>query len=310
MKKFLCICLSATLQKTVNFEGLELEKVNRSKSYRFDASGKAVNSARVLTELESGCAKVLCPVGVENSDLFLKLVQRDNLDIAYVPVPGFTRECLTLLDRGNGTTTELVISEPSLSDSDLKQVQSAEIKLLKFLNDILPSIDGVILAGSKPGCWSDDLYAAICGIVKDAGKVFLADYIGADLIKTINDAAPNIIKINDEEFCKTFGFDFPIDDEKLKEEICKKSREMGNIIVITRGVRSTFGAKCGDFAECDVERVLAVNTTACGDSFNAGFMYEYLNSGDFEGALKKGTWCAARNAEVEVPGSIKNSNFR
>ena len=53
-----------------------------------------------------------------------------------------------------------------------------------------------------------------------------------------------------------------------------------------------------------VASVKALNTTACGDSFNAGFIYEYLKSKNFEQALKKGTWCAARNAESEAPGSI------
>ena len=77
-----------------------------------------------------------------------------------------------------------------------------------------------------------------------------------------------------------------------------------NIIIITRGMESTLAANCGDFFECPTEKVTAVNTTACGDSFNAGFLYQYLSSGDIPSALKKGTWCAARNAEVEAPGSI------
>ena len=53
MKKILCICMSSTIQRTVSFDAITLEKVNRSKHYRQDASGKAVNSARVLEQLES-----------------------------------------------------------------------------------------------------------------------------------------------------------------------------------------------------------------------------------------------------------------
>ena len=52
MKKILCVCLSSTLQRTISFSQLKLTKVNRSEHYRQDASGKAVNSARVLTQLE------------------------------------------------------------------------------------------------------------------------------------------------------------------------------------------------------------------------------------------------------------------
>lgn len=320
MKKILCICLSSTLQRTISFSNLSLAKVNRSEYYRQDASGKAINSARVLEQLEEGCVQALCPVGEENADVFLKLAQRDNIPLAYVSIPGQIRECWTLLDRAKCTTTELVVSEPSLSGDDLKKVQSAEIKLLKYLTDFLPEVDAVLLAGSRPACWSDDLYSAICGIVKDNGKIFLADYIGDDLLRSLKSldsigdggekhnggrAVPDIIKINDEEFCKTFSLSFPINDDDLKGAVCRKSKELGNKIVITRGVKSTFAGDAGEFFECPSESVKVVNTTACGDSFNAGFLYEFVNSGDFKKALERGTWCASRNAEVEIPGSIK-----
>lgn len=300
MKKILCICLSSTLQRTINFENLTLTEVNRSKSYRQDASGKAVNSARVLNQLEKGCVKTVCPVGEKNQQLFLDLAANDELDIQTVSIPGFTRECWTLLDRTAGTTTELVVGEPVLGDESESEIRKAEIKLLKLINNAFEEVDGVLLAGSRPGIWSDDLYAAIAGMAKDAGKIFLADYIGSDLEGTLKVVVPDIIKINDEEFCKTFG----VQNENLQEAIISKSKELGNIVVVTRGVDSTFAANKGVFAECPTEKVNAVNTTACGDSFNAGFLYEYLNTGDFELALKKGTWCAARNAELETPGAI------
>lgn len=300
MKKILCICLSSTLQRTINFEDLTLTNVNRSKSYRQDASGKAINSARVLNQIEEGCAKVICPLGEKNQQLFLDLAARDKMDIQSVSIPGFTRECWTLLDRKAGTTTELVVGEPQLNDDDGK-IRNAEVKLLKYINEAFEEIDGVLLAGSRPGVWAEDLYATIAGMAKDAGKLFLADYIGQDMERTLKSTVPDIIKINDEEFIKTFGGS----QESLKKDITSKSKELHNIIVVTRGTDPTYAAKDGMFVEVPTEKVHAVNTTACGDSFNAGFMYEYLNSGNFEAALKKGTWAAARNAELECPGAVK-----
>ncbi len=302
MKKILCICLSSTLQRSISFKTLALEKVNRSEYYRYDASGKAVNSARVLTQLEKGCAVVACPLGERNLSLFTDLAARDNLELSYVKIPGSTRECWTLLDRTAGTTTEIVVSEPVLeADEDLKAVASAEIKLLKYINDVLPEVDAVLLAGSRPKIWSDDLYATLCGMTHDNGKIFLADYIGEDMKKTLAASIPDIIKINEEEFRATFP---ECNDQTLEQAIIRKSQELNNIIVITRGCDSTYAADHGQFYECPTEKVNPVNTTACGDSFNAGFLYEYLQTGDLDKALKKGTWCAARNAELETPGAI------
>lgn len=303
MKKILCICLSSTIQRTISFDSLTLTKVNRSKKYRQDASGKAVNSARVLTQLEEGCATVVCPLGEKNLKTFTDDAARDNLNLLYTTIPGATRECWTLLDRTAGTTTELVVGEPVLeSDEDKKAVAAAEIKILKVINDILPEVDAVLLAGSRPAIWSSDLYATISGMTQDAGKIFLADYIGQDLVKTLTTAVPQIIKINEEEFRATFP---ELAALPLKEAILKKSEELQNIVVVTRGTEPTLAAVRSKYYECPTEKVAALNTTACGDSFNAGFLYEYVRSGDIEAALKKGTWCAARNAELEAPGAIR-----
>ena len=301
--KILCICLSSTLQRTITFDSLKLEHVNRSKHYRLDASGKAVNSARVLEQLEAGCATVVCPLGEKNLTTFTEAAARDKLDLAYVTIPGQTRECWTLLDRAAGTTTELVVGEPLLEEADdLKAVSSAEIKMLKFINDALPQADAVLLAGSRPKIWSDDLYATISGMTRDAGKFFLADYTGDDMTKTLAASVPDIIKINEEEFRATFP---ELNDQPLDQAITEKSRALNNIIVVTRGTESTLAADRGSFSECATEKVTALNTTACGDSFNAGFLYEYLKSRDLAAALKKGTWCAARNAELEIPGAVR-----
>lgn len=303
MKKILCVCLSSTLQRTVSFKSLVLTNVNRSEYYNYYASGKAINSARVLTQLEKGCAISVCPVGEKNQALFMELAAKDDLEMRTVTIPGATRECWTLLDRGAGTTTEIVVGEPEIDAP--KKIAAAEVKLLKLINEAFQEVDGVLLAGSRPGIWSADLYAAIAGMAKDAGKVFLADYIGKDMEGTLKSVVPDIIKINDEEFCKTFLEGAAVADAELKAAIVEKSGALGNIIIVTRGVNSTYAAKAGEFAECPTEKVVPLNTTACGDSFNAGFLYEYLNSNDFEAALKKGTWCAARNAELEAPGAIK-----
>jgi len=325
MKKILCLCFSSTLQRTISFDSVQLEKVNRSKYYRMDASGKAVNSARILAQLEKGCVRTFCPLGSQNKDEFIKLAAVDNLDLFYIEIPGKTRECWTLLDRTAGTTTELVVGEPVLERTP--EFVSLEEKLLsETLPHEIKNCDAVLLAGSRPGIWKETLYAEIAKLCIENKKLFLADYIGADLKRTLETCTPSIIKINEEEFIETFyknatpqnqlaaQKDAPasqnalatttLDESSLKNAIIQKSRELHNMLVITRGTKSTFAAENGNFAECPIEKVTAVNTTACGDSFNAGFLHEYLASGNFESALKKGTWCAARNAERECPGTI------
>lgn len=298
MKKILCLCLSSTIQRTVTFENLLLENVNRSKSYVEHASGKAINSARVLNQLQKGCVKAICPLGEENYNHFLNLAKNDGLSIEYVLIPGSTRSCWTLLNSLNHTTTELVVGEPAEEKQD-----KAEVKFLKLFYENLMEADAVLLAGSRPAIWSEDLYATISGMTKDNNKFLLADFTGKDLLTTLKTAIPDVIKINDEEFCQTFACSR--EENSLKEALIQKSKDLNNIIVVTRGKDSTLAAKKGDLFECECEKILPVNTTACGDSFNAGFLFEYLQNEDFEAAIKKGNWAAARNALSVIPGSIQ-----
>lgn len=293
-KKILCVCMSATYQRTVVFENLTLEQVNRAKHYGLYASGKAVNSARVISQLEKDSVITICPLGKQNLTEFVELAEKDGLGLSFVETPGKIRECWTLLDTNKKTTTELVVGEPQ----PLEDFSNSEIKLLKLISEKLEECDALLLAGSRQGKWSPDIYAVICGIALDKGKTVLADFIGNELLTTLKTSVPSIVKINDEEFKATFNI------EASPQNICQKSKEYKNIIVITRGCNSTLAAKNGEFFECPSLKVEPVNTTACGDSFNAGFLYEYLKTKDMTKALQKGTWCAAQNAQVEAPGSI------
>lgn len=297
--KILCVCLSTTIQRTVTFTNLELGKVNRSQEYRQDASGKAVNSARVLNQLEYGCCLTICPVGEKNQDIFIELAKKDHLNMSCVTIPGFTRECWTLLDSQKNTTTEIVSCEPEFN----APLEKEEIKLLKLISENLQNTDAVLLAGSRPKGWSNELCAAIAGIALDAKKIFLADIHGQDLLLTLKNCTPSIIKINDDEFCETFADGKKLTEAELQSAITEQSSKLKNKIVVTRGTKETFAADNGIFTTYPTEKIVPVNTTACGDSFNAGFLYEYIKTRNFESALKKGTWCAARNAELKCPGS-------
>lgn len=313
--KILCVCLSATIQRTAVFSEVKLCSVNRAKHYRMDASGKAVNAARVLCQLEAGCAKVLCPLGEDNALSFISLAKRDDLETVYVKTPGRTRECWTLLDSAHGTTTEIVADEngalgmvrytpPVAEHSPTKEFCKAEEELLRLLEAEIAVCDAVLLAGSCPRVWSEGLMAQIALLARNAGKFFMADYHGKDLKATLKVCTPSVIKINKEEFCETFDMDTSMTDDELSVATAQKSRALSCIVVVTQGALPTVAANGGNAILMPVEKVKAVNTTACGDSFAAGFLHEYLKARDFEGALKKGTWCAARNAEREAPGDV------
>lgn len=305
MSEFVCICPSPAIQRTVLFDYVTVNSVNRSKQYRMDASGKAVNSARVLNQLEPGCAVSVCPLGTENSPQFMKLAERDGMRIVSAEIPGRVRECWTLLDKAHGTTTELIADETA----EERNYTAAQAEFLSAAEAEIESCGAVLLAGSCPNYFSGGLPAAVAKLAADRGKVFMADYCGENLIRTLALSVPDIIKINEAEFCATFGFEPFMPEQSLKRAVAEKSRELHSIVVVTRGKKATLAADKGTAVEFQAENVHTLNTTACGDAFSAGFLYEYMQSRSFIDALAKGTWCAARNAESAVPGSVKRQEI-
>lgn len=304
--RILCVCLSATIQRTICFDSLTPGAVNRSQNWREDASGKAVNAARVLNQLEPGSAVALCPVGNANAERFLKLASADSdLYITPICIEGNTRECWTLLNARQGTTTE-IISDEAHNPAHIAGAE-AELRLLESVRDYMASFDALLLAGSRPAAWSANICARICDAAHKAGKLILADFTGDDLLGTLKVCTPDIIKINEEEFRRTFAI-AGNEEEELSAEITKKSAALHNSIVVTRGKKETLAAHDGSFVRVPAEIVAPVNTTACGDSFSAGFLHEILRGGDsasaFESALRAGTHAAALNAQTLVPGSI------
>ncbi len=305
------LCLSTTLQRTANFTAVLDGEVNRSTHFRLDASGKAVNVVRVLNQLKESCSSVICPVGKENADIFLNLSKLDKLLVKPITIPGFTRECVTIIESDTKTVTELVMDEPVLYDKEsLNEIAQAEKNMLETLSESFNASQALVFAGSRPKIWSENLNVVICKEAVEKGLVVLVDFWGKDLLEVLSVCTPEIIKINAKEFCSTFDLEHENNDSALLEAICKKSEELQNCIVITRGKDSTLASYKGRGYTQEIEKVSLVNSIGCGDSFSAGFLYEYLidkingKDIDIQKALKKGTWCAARNAEVEKVGSI------
>jgi fructose-1-phosphate kinase PfkB-like protein len=302
MSRIIAVGLSTTLQKTITFTNLKLDSVNRSTGYRIDASGKAVNAARVLTQLSPGIATNVCPLGADNAKLFLELAAKDHMTVEWTPVPGRVRYCYTLLEPGTGRATELVVSEPVGTED----FSAASEDLLALILKNLAGAEALLLAGSRPAAYPSDMCARICKLAKDEGLAVMADFHGKDLSLTLETCAPDIVKINEEEFCGTFGYSFPLPEAELSALIAERSSMLGNTIVVTRGSKDTFAGANGVAFRQRVNAVTALNAIGCGDSFSAGFLYSWIADRDTKAALEKGSWCASRNALNMRPGSIRD----
>ena len=79
-------------------------------------------------------------------------------------------------------------------------------------------------------------------------------------------------------------------EAKNFEEVITFSKQLGKLIVVTRGEKGAIAINGNKIFECGVEKNLKiVDLTGAGDLFAAGFLHGYVNNLSVRESLQKGT---------------------
>ena len=79
-------------------------------------------------------------------------------------------------------------------------------------------------------------------------------------------------------------------DAKNFDEVISFGKQLGKLIVITRGEKGSIAIQKNEVVECDTKRNLKiVDLTGAGDLFAAGFLHGHVNKLSIKESLEKGT---------------------
>lgn len=306
-KKFLAVCLNPVIQKTLAFDGLEIDRVNRARVVRTDASGKGVNVARVLSQ--SGADAVhLTHAGGPNRDWFLSLCAADGLSVEWVDSGSEVRICTTVIDRQARTATELVEEAAAIAPG-------TEERLLDRFDRLIPSFDVLIISGTKATGYSDSVVPEMARRAAARGVMTLLDIKGADLAACLP-FRPAAVKPNlhellaSESLMREFlkGERAPEGEAATRALAYAAAREWkdryGSELVLTRGGAPIWFNENGRAAEEPALPTVAVNPTGSGDAFAAGLALVLAEGGSLREAIREGARLGALNAANLKPGSI------
>lgn len=305
---FLTICMNPTIQKTLRFSGLVMDKVNRTPLHRLDVSGKGINVSRVLTQLGKDCLH-LTQLGGNFRPLFLDLCRQDGLSIEWVESGGPIRFCYTLINDADHSVTELV------EESD-PVTEGTEERLMEAYAGLLPRFEWIIISGSMAAGFSPALVPFMVRLAKEGGKQVILDLRGRDLVNGL-EYKPDLIKPNLFEFVQTFAPDLiagnwlisePGNENRIKSRIrdlCFDLAEQHRCrIILTRGMDPVWFVEPGKFSEYPFEPVTPVNTTGSGDAFTAGLVAALGDGASLEDAIAQGIRCGCLNAGLLKVGVI------
>ena len=79
-------------------------------------------------------------------------------------------------------------------------------------------------------------------------------------------------------------------DAKNFEEVIVFGKELGKLLIVTRGEKGSIAISKNEVIECNSKKDLKiVDLTGAGDLFAAGFLHGYMNSHSIKNSLEKGT---------------------
>lgn len=290
----LCLGTTPVFQRTMVFDRLAVDEVNRAKQVFDYASGKSINAARVVHTLGQPVLATGFVGGARGESL------RQDLDASgiahdFVEVQPETRQCITVVDQSIGTATELVQESAAVGIVDWDQLESK-------LRQLLIKADTWIFSGTlAPGYSSFEFYARWLPLAQQHNAHAIIDASGEPLRCAMRH--PNaVLKMNRQELARTIGEDLG-DERKLLEKMIAYTPAQGSLIVTlgADGALASNGKSCWRIQSPKVQTVSAVGS---GDAFAAGLAVALSQDQLLPEALKMAVACGAANAITKLAGHV------
>jgi len=292
----LCLGLSPVLQRTLVFDSLETNEVNRAKQVIESAAGKALNTARALLLLgtPAQCAGLNGGMSGNKVEAFLKTY---GVVSAQTPMAAETRICTTLLDRKGRTVTELVEEAPAPGKAALARFEKDNLKRTTEASML-------VISGTLPPFASDDFYVRFVQAAAKAGRPVVIDSHKTALIHVLFER-PYLVKLNVRELEATVQAPLQAPREiirAMRDLLCMGAQN----VFVTHGAKAAYlltaAGKAWRFKPPDVPS--RVNPIGSGDCATAGVVHALLRKKTLAEAVALGLACGSANIATLTPADF------
>lgn len=273
------VTFNPSLDYYVQVNNIKSGVVNRTTSERLAVGGKGINVSLALKELGEETLALGFVAGFTGDAIKAK-IEKLGLTHSFIEVEGQSR--INVKIKSN-TETDINGIGAKVSENDVN-------KLTRKLKSLLKEGDWLVVSGSIPANLNQYTYADLFKKLKSIkGINFVVDASGKLLTETLK-YKPFLIKPNLAEMCEIFNLSAAPDIEGIFA-CARKLREMGarNVIVSMGGSGALMVTETEQSLYVRAARGQLVNSVGAGDSMIAGFIHEYLNSGNYFSALNFAT---------------------
>ena len=280
------VTFSPAVDYVVDLPALEVGAINRTRGEHVLAGGKGINVSIVLSNFGRPSVATGFLGGFTGHFIADELKKR-GIESGFVSVDGLTR--INVKIRGKEETA-INGQGPSITDGQIEELMQQLEALTK--DDLL------VISGTIPSSLPSNIYEVILERVKGNGCKVIVDATKEILLNTLK-YGPLLVKPNREELEEMFHVTIGSDEDLISN--AEKLLDLGaqNVIVSLGGDGALLVGKGLKPELLPAPQGKVVNTVGAGDSLVAGFIDEYLTSGDIAKAFRKGIATGSASAFSE-----------
>jgi len=289
-----------TVQRTMIFDRLQIDDVNRAKAVVQHASGKSINAVRVAKAL--GANPIATGfLGGDSGRFMRKYLDEKGIRHDFVEIASPTRLCVTVLDQATHTATELIEEHGPATAEETAA-------LLQKVKTLLAGKKWITMSGSLAAGVPDSFYADCCALANQAWASVIIDARGEALLQALPHR-PMVIKPNVFELSATVKI--PIDgDASLKRAIAAATYLGATWVVVTTGKTGAVASDGKEFWRIIPPPITAINAIGSGDAFAAGLTVALSRGADVPPACRLATACGVANALTSIAGQVEMADVQ
>lgn len=281
------VTFNPSLDYVVAVEHFESGKINRTTSEALFAGGKGINVSYVLAQLGVKSTALGFVAGFTGVELQACL-QEQGISTDFITVKeGLTRINVKMR---SDVETEINGQGPVVSEFELTQ-------LMEKINN-LSEQDILVLSGSVCKGVSQSIYADIVKVCNEKRVRVIVD-ASSQLLWNSLEYNPFLIKPNHHELGEIFHQKISTSEEAIFYAKELQKRGARNVLVSAGEAGAILVAEDGRIYESKAPKGTVINSVGAGDSMVAGFIAGYLESNNYEEALKLGVSAGSATAFSE-----------
>lgn len=293
MNPIVTVTMNPTLDKSAVIDHVVPERKLRCHTMRYEPGGGGINVSRAIHKL-GGQAQPFYLTGGSSGQTLRNLLDEEELKHQPIPIVGWTREGLTVLEKSTGQQFRFNLPGPTVQAEEWRQC-------LDKVTTLDPAPDYVVASGSLPDGVPDDFYARLARVARDHGSCFILDTSNRAALRQALQAGVYLIKPNLQEFRQLV--DSELKSETEQEAAAREIVEQRQCeaVVVSLGAAGVILVSKETCERLRAPTVHIESKVGAGDSMVAGIVLSLARGKSLRAAVRFGL--AAGAATVMTPGT-------